>query len=330
MYWERDGEGGWVRNAMGRAEPVDPALPVIHVSWDEADAFARWAGKRLPTEHEWEAARPERATRSGPAGSGPARTSSPTRASRRFPTASTPRSSSATPTRCCGAARGRPVRSVDPARASATGTCPQRRQIFAGLRCARDAGDEAARRPTGRRSRSTSTPRPRRRWRATSARGPADDPKELLAEVLLRRARLAALRADHRARRVLPDPRRARDPPRALGARSSPPPASRRPWSSSAPARRRRPATCSTRCATPAASTTYVPVDISEEITPETAELLVEEYPGLDVHGLVCDFEHHLERIPTPATAADRLPRRHDRQPLSAASGARSCAGSPR
>jgi L-histidine Nalpha-methyltransferase len=43
---------------------------------------------------------------------------------------------------------------------------------------------------------------------------------------------------------------------------------------------------------------TYVPVDISEEITHETAESLVEEYPGLDVRGLVCDFEHHLERIP--------------------------------
>ena len=43
---------------------------------------------------------------------------------------------------------------------------------------------------------------------------------------------------------------------------------------------------------------TYVPVDISEEITQQTAELLVEEYPGLAVRGLVCDFEHHLERIP--------------------------------
>ncbi|MGH2922598.1 MAG: SUMF1/EgtB/PvdO family nonheme iron enzyme [Solirubrobacterales bacterium] len=56
MYWEPDGEGSWTRTVMGRTEEVDPRLPVIHVSWDEADAFARWAGKRLPTEPEWEAA----------------------------------------------------------------------------------------------------------------------------------------------------------------------------------------------------------------------------------------------------------------------------------
>jgi L-histidine N-alpha-methyltransferase len=43
---------------------------------------------------------------------------------------------------------------------------------------------------------------------------------------------------------------------------------------------------------------TYVPVDISEEITHKTADLLVQEYPGLAVRGLVCDFEHDLERIP--------------------------------
>jgi L-histidine Nalpha-methyltransferase len=43
---------------------------------------------------------------------------------------------------------------------------------------------------------------------------------------------------------------------------------------------------------------TYVPVDISEEITRQTAEALVEEYPGLAIRGLVCDFEHDLERIP--------------------------------
>ena len=57
LYWGRDGEG-WVDVSRGRREPIDPNHPVIHVSWEEADAFARWAGKRLPTEHEWEAAHP--------------------------------------------------------------------------------------------------------------------------------------------------------------------------------------------------------------------------------------------------------------------------------
>ena len=56
LYWEREGEG-WVDTARGRREPIDPSDPVIHVSWDQADGFARWVGKRLPTEFEWEAAR---------------------------------------------------------------------------------------------------------------------------------------------------------------------------------------------------------------------------------------------------------------------------------
>jgi L-histidine N-alpha-methyltransferase len=43
---------------------------------------------------------------------------------------------------------------------------------------------------------------------------------------------------------------------------------------------------------------TYVPVDISEEITRDTAAVLIEEYPGLSVHGVVCDYEIHLERLP--------------------------------
>jgi iron(II)-dependent oxidoreductase len=58
MYWERDDRAGWVLTAGGGRMPVDPARPVLHISWHEADAFARWSGKRLPTEQEWEAARP--------------------------------------------------------------------------------------------------------------------------------------------------------------------------------------------------------------------------------------------------------------------------------
>jgi iron(II)-dependent oxidoreductase len=59
MYWTRDGGSGWLDTSRGRRAPVAPGQPVVHVSWHQADAFARWAGKRLPSEHEWEAARPQ-------------------------------------------------------------------------------------------------------------------------------------------------------------------------------------------------------------------------------------------------------------------------------
>jgi iron(II)-dependent oxidoreductase len=55
LYWDRAGEG-WVDTARGRREPINPVHPVVHVSWEQADGFARWVGKRLPTEFEWEAA----------------------------------------------------------------------------------------------------------------------------------------------------------------------------------------------------------------------------------------------------------------------------------
>jgi gamma-glutamyl hercynylcysteine S-oxide synthase len=58
MYWERQGSG-WVSAATGARRPIDPAEPVVHISWHDADAYARWAGGRLPTEQEWEAARPQ-------------------------------------------------------------------------------------------------------------------------------------------------------------------------------------------------------------------------------------------------------------------------------
>jgi len=137
MYWERDGEGGWVSAARGRRAPLQPNHPVVHVSWEGSDAFARWAGKRLPTEQEWEAAS-ERLESSGQAWEWTASDFLPYPGFEAFPYSEYSEVFFGDEHRVLrGGSWATHPRVVRPS--FRNWDLPQRRQIFAGLRCARDA-----------------------------------------------------------------------------------------------------------------------------------------------------------------------------------------------
>ena len=172
---------------------------------------------------------------------------------------------------------------------------PERRQIFCRLplRWTRDGRARRARR-SGSTATSTTAARHAGRRRARRADPAAEG---AAAQVLLRRS--AAPSCSTASPRCPSTTRRAASARSSTATRRSrgvaPAPRS---WSSSARARRRRRARCCTRWRAPGRCERYVPFDVDASVVEACADELTELYPGLDVHGVVGDFERDLERLP--------------------------------
>ena len=350
---------------FGRSAPVDPALPVVHVSSHEADAsplgrqaaadrdrVGAAAGAPIPTRANLDqlafGRAPAGAYPDGPraAGAADARRRLGVDLERLRGLSGLPRLP--LPRVLRGLLRRRvpgPARRLmgDPAAGRSGAQLPQlglpeRRQIFAGFRCARDAAwtpsasnRRRRRRPIEIRIEIQLDGAPRRRdgpLAATPATGSAPSRRCRRSTSTTSAARSSSSRSPSCPSTTRPAPSSRSWPTRPP--RSSPP---RIPQSlielGSGSASKTRALLDAMRDAGSLHS--YVPVDISEEITRRRPGELVEEYPGLRVHGVVCDFESHLERLPGLGPAPHvRLPRRHDRQLRPAATGSPSWPGSRR
>ena len=352
LYWQRDGDA-WQVFTLARPRAARPARAGVHVSFFEADAYARWAGARLPTEAEWEAARPSPAPATQPNDLRPGRCTPAPRPRAR-------RRCSASSTATCGSGPSSPYGPYPGFRPAAGRHRRVQRQVHvqpdgaAGRLAAspppatpaRPTATSSRRRPAGRSAACAWPPTPERRSRpaprhpslrldqkALPRAQPADPhrrragdrrpphprrpappsqadvrrgsrragPSTLPPEVVLRRPGQRALRRDHPAARVLPD--------RAASGRSSTREAATIAAASGADTLVELGSGTSdkTRILLDAFAASgqlrrFVPFDVSEGILRWSAAHLAERYPGLEVHGVVGDFDHHLHRSP-PADA---------------------------
>ena len=137
--------------------------------------------------------------------------------------------------------------------------------------------------------------------RADVRHGLTSTPKELPPKWFYDDRGCELFDADHPPPRVLPDRARARDPARRGGHDRRGVRGPTR-WSSSARARPTRHGSCSTRSPRAGALERFVPFEISETTLRAAAAAIADEYPGIDVHAVVGDFERHLGDLPSGGT----------------------------